>query len=164
MPLIHSFPPVADASARILILGSMPGRKSLEKKQYYANPHNLFWKLMGDFFGAGPELPYEQRKRLLKKSGIALWDVMASCEREGSLDSAIADFTPNDFQGFFANHRNITRVFFNGTKAEHSFRRRVLPALTAQPPQLKCLPSTSPAHATLSHAQKQAAWRVLIES
>ncbi len=160
--LIHSFPPVADASARLLILGSMPGKKSLDEKQYYANPNNAFWKLMGDFFGAGPELPYEQRKQQLKKSGVALWDVMASCEREGSLDSAIApDFTPNDFQSFFANHRNITRVFFNGTKAEHSFLKHVLPTLTAQPLQYTRLPSTSPAHATRSYTQKLTAWRAV---
>lgn len=164
MTTICSFPPVADASARILILGSMPGRQSLDEKQYYANPNNAFWKLMGDFFGAGPELPYAQRKQQLKKSGVALWDVIASCERAGSLDSAIApDFIPNDFQGFFANHRNITRVFFNGAKAEHSFRKQVLPALTAQPLQLKLLPSTSPAHAARTYAQKRAAWQIITE-
>jgi len=162
MSLIRSFPPVADASARILILGSMPGKKSLAEKQYYANPQNAFWKLMGYFFGAGPELPYEERKQLLKKSGIALWDVMASCQREGSLDSAIAqDFTPNDFPTFFAKHSNITRVFFNGKKAEHSFHKHVLPILTAQPLEYKRLPSTSPAHAALNYAQKLTAWHAI---
>ncbi len=159
---VHGFPPVANASARILILGSMPGRKSLDEKQYYANPNNAFWKLMGDFFDAGPALPYEQRKRRLKESGVALWDVIASCERTGSLDSAIApDFTANDFQNFFANHRNITRVFFNGAKAEHCFRKQVLPTLIAQPLQFTRLPSTSPAHATHSYAQKRTAWQVI---
>jgi len=165
MKLIHGFPPVADASARMLILGSMPGKKSLSEKQYYANSNNAFWKLMGDLFGAGPELPYEQRKQRLKKSGVALWDVMASCEREGSLDSAIApDFIPNDFHSFFANHRNISRVFFNGSKAEHSFLKQVLPTLTAQPLEYKRLPSTSPAHAARSYAQKLAAWRAIIDN
>jgi TDG/mug DNA glycosylase family protein len=162
---VHSFPPVADASARILILGSMPGEESLRAGQYYAHPRNTFWKLMGDFFGAGPELPYEQRKQLLKKSCVALWDVMASCQREGSLDSAIAaDFIPNDFQGFFANHRCISRVFFNGSKAEHSFLKQVLPTLTAQPLQFTRLPSTSPAHAALSYAQKRQAWRAITDA
>lgn len=166
MTPIHSFPPVADASARILILGSMPGEESLRAQQYYAHPRNAFWKLMGDFFNAGAELPYTQRTQQLKKSGIALWDVLASCLRKGSLDSAIASnsIAANNFQAFFANHRNITRVFFNGTKAEHSFHKHVLPTLTAQPLQFTLLPSTSPAHAALSYAQKRTAWRAIADN
>lgn len=163
MTLIHSFPPVADASARILILGSMPGEESLRAGQYYAHPRNTFWKLMGELFDAGAELPYARRTQQLKKSGVALWDVLASCLRKGSLDSAIAadSITANDFQAFFARHQKITRVFFNGTKAEHSFRKHVLPALSAQPLQFTRLPSTSPAHAALSYAQKRTAWRAI---
>ncbi len=163
MTLIHSFPPVSDALARVLILGSMPGEESLRADQYYAHPRNAFWKLMGDLFDAGPELPYIQRKRQLKKSGIALWDVLASCLRKGSLDSAIAadSIEPNDFQTFFADHRNIRQVFFNGAKAEHSFQRHVIPGLPALPLQFTRLPSTSPAHAARSYAQKLAAWRII---
>ncbi|MBX3665826.1 MAG: DNA-deoxyinosine glycosylase [Burkholderiales bacterium] len=163
MTPVHSFPPVADASARILILGSMPGEESLRAGRYYAHPRNAFWRLMGDLFGAGPELPYAQRKRRLKDAGVALWDVMASCTRAGSLDSAIAEdsIVPNDFQAFFATHRNIARVFFNGGKAEHSFRKHVLPTLVAQPLQFTRLPSTSPAHAARSYAQKRAKWRII---
>lgn len=163
MKLIHSFPPVADASARILILGSMPGEESLRAGQYYAHPRNAFWKLMGELFAANPELPYAQRTQRLKKSGIALWDVLASCVRKGSLDSAIAadSITPNDFQAFFAAHKKITRVFFNGATAERSFRMHVLPGLNAPPLQFTRLPSTSPAHAALGYAQKLAAWRTL---
>ena len=163
MTLIHSFPPVADASAHILILGSMPGEESLRAGQYYAHPRNAFWKLMGELFDASAELPYARRTLQLKKSGVALWDVLASCLRKGSLDSAIAadSITANDFQAFFARHRKITRVFFNGSKAEHSFRKHVLPTLSAQPLQFIRLPSTSPAHATLSYAQKRTAWRAL---
>lgn len=162
-PLIRGFPPIADASARILILGSMPGEESLRAEQYYAHPRNAFWKLMGDFFGASPELPYEFRKQRLKESGVALWDVMCSCVREGSLDSAIAadSITANDFQAFFADYRNITQVFFNGTRAEHSFRKQVLPTLTAQSLQFTRLPSTSPAHAARTYAQKRTAWRII---
>jgi hypoxanthine-DNA glycosylase len=163
MTLIHSFPPIADASARILILGSMPGEESLRAQQYYAHPRNAFWRLMGDLFDAGPELPYGKRTQQLKKAGVALWDVLASCMRKGSLDSAIAadSIIANDFQAFFASHRNITRVFFNGTKAEHSFRKHVLPTLTAQPLQFTRLPSTSPAHAARSHAQKRTEWQII---
>lgn len=164
MTLIRSFPPIADASARILILGSMPGEESLRAMQYYAHPRNAFWKLMGEFFDAGPQLPYEQRTQQLKKSGVALWDVLASCVRKGSLDSAIAadSITPNDFQKFFAVHRKVTQIFFNGATAERSFRMHVLPGLTAQPLQFTRLPSTSPAHAALSHAQKRTAWQVVM--
>lgn len=160
MTLIRSFPPLADASARILILGSMPGEESLRAGQYYAHPRNAFWKLMGELFDAGAELPYQRRTQQLKKSGIALWDVLASCLRKGSLDSAIAtdSINANDFQAFFAAHRNITQVFFNGATAERSFRMHVLPGLTAQSLQLTRLPSTSPAHAALSYAQKRTAW------
>lgn len=163
MSLIRSFPPVSDASARILILGSMPGEKSLRAGQYYAHPRNAFWKLMGELFDAGPEMPYNRRTQQLKKSGIALWDVLASCVRKGSLDSAITadSITPNDFQTFFAKHPKITQVFFNGTKAEHSFRKQVLPTLTAQPLQFTLLPSTSPAHAARSYAQKRTAWQII---
>lgn len=163
MTLIHSFPPSADASARILILGSMPGEESLRARQYYAHPRNAFWKLMGDLFDAGPELPYGKRTQQLKKAGVALWDVLASCVRKGSLDSAIAadSITANDFQVFFASHRNITHVFFNGTKAEHCFRKQVLPALIAQPLRFTRLPSTSPAHAARTYAQKRATWQII---
>ena len=163
MALIRSFPPVADASARILILGSMPGEESLRAGQYYAHPRNAFWQLMGELFAADPELPYERRTQQLKKSGVALWDVLASCKRKGSLDSAIAadSITANDFQTFFARHRKINQVFFNGATAERSFRMHVLPGLTAQPLQYTRLPSTSPAHAALSHAQKRTAWRAV---
>lgn len=141
----------------------MPGEESLRAGEYYAHPRNAFWKLMGDLFNAGPELPYIERTRQLKKSGIALWDVLASCVRKGSLDSAIAadSITANDFQTFFAGHRNVTRVFFNGAKAEHSFQRHVMPGLPALPLQFTRLPSTSPAHAARSYAQKLMAWRVI---
>lgn len=163
MSLIRSFPPIADVSAQVLILGSMPGEESLRAQQYYAHPRNAFWKLMGELFDAGPEMPYNRRTQQLKKSGVALWDVLASCVRKGSLDSAITadSITPNDFQTFFARHQKITHVFFNGAKAEHSFRKHVLPTLTAQPLQFTRLPSTSPAHAARSYAQKRTAWQVI---
>ena len=166
MTLIRSFPPVANASARILILGSMPGEESLRAGQYYAHPRNTFWKLMGELFDAGAELPYERRIQQLKKSGVALWDVLASCLRKGSLDSAIAanSITANDFQAFFARHRKITQVFFNGATAECRFRMQVLPGLSAQPLQFTRLPSTSPAHAALSYGQKRTAWRAILKS
>lgn len=164
MSLSHGFPPVAAPSARVLILGSMPGQASLQAGQYYAHQRNAFWRIMGDLLGAGPALPYAQRLEKLTAAGIALWDVIAACERAGSLDADIvgSSVAANDFAAFFAVHRNIVQVFFNGAAAETAFRRRVLPGLSASRLRLTRLPSTSPAHAARSYADKLAAWSAIL--
>jgi len=163
--LDRCFPPVARADAETLILGSLPGRKSLEMQQYYAHPQNAFWKLMAAIFEVEPLSDYEQRKRLLIRNRIALWDVLAGAERPGSLDSAIvhASAEANDFRRFLLEHPKIRRVFFNGRKSEEIFRRRVLPAIAAEFPHIEYagLPSTSPAHAGMSFAKKLARWRAI---
>ncbi len=160
--LSRGFPPIAAADARVLVLGSLPGRVSLERQQYYAQPYNAFWKIMGQLFGAVPELPYERRLEVLRGHHIAVWDVLAAGERSGSLDSAIVASTMvlNDFDAFFVAHRDIRRICFNGNKAAELYRRRVLPRL---PPAIaaldtQLLPSTSPAHASRTFAQKLALW------
>ena len=161
------FPPIASRDATTLILGSLPGRKSLEMQQYYAHPQNAFWKLMGAIFGAGPALPYARRVRMLTVQGIALWDVLAAAERPGSLDSSIvhASATVNDFESFFRSHSRIRRVFFNGRKAEEMYRRFALPKLGSSFPQIRyeTLPSTSPAHAGMTFAGKLESWRKIVE-
>jgi hypoxanthine-DNA glycosylase len=160
------FPPVSRANARVLILGSLPGQASLAARQYYAQPRNAFWPLMGRLFGAGVELPYEDRLRRLTESGVALWDVCASARRPGSLDAKIEALTvaPNDFAGFFEAHRDIGLICFNGAAAERLFERHVSATLRAPPPTLR-LPSTSPAHASLGFEQKFEAWsRALAEA
>lgn len=162
MPRIRSFEPISNANARILILGSMPGKKSLEQNQYYAHPANTFWKIMGELAGAAPELPYAQRLEALTSNGIALWDVLASCERKSSLDSHIANESANDFASFFARHPHITRVFFNGSKAEQCFRKFVQANQALPPLQFQRLPSTSPAHAGMRYADKLQAWRTAV--
>ena len=163
MSRVQSFPPIADAKARILILGSMPGKASLAAGQYYAHAQNLFWRILGGITGAAPSLPYATRARALKSSGIALWDVLASCTRAGSLDSAIEDasISANDFVSFYRAHPGITQVFFNGAKAEACYRKHVLPLLADRfgPQQYRRLPSTSPANASMSRAYKQRVWK-----
>src|SRR5690606_14423247 len=129
--LSRGFPPIAGAGAHILILGSLPGKKSLEMGQYYAQPYNAFWRIMGDLFGAGPALAYPARIERLVACGIAVWDVLAAGERPGSLDSAIvsSSIVINDFVPFFARHRENALVCCNGQKAAALYRRHVLPIL-----------------------------------
>ena len=160
---IRCFPPVADADARVLILGSMPGKESLRATQYYAHPRNAFWKIMGELIGAGPQLPYEHRLRILKSAGIALWDVLESCVRSSSLDADIERAAANDLAAFLARHPHITHAFFNGAKAEQCFRAQVElpPSLSLK---LQRLPSTSPAHAGMSYRDKLRAWHAVIHA
>ncbi len=166
MASTRGFPPIAARTARILILGSMPGQASLDADRYYAHPQNSFWPIMGELVGADPDLPYRSRARALKSAGIALWDVLASCERQGSLDADIQkrSIVVNDFVRFFANHPRVTDVFFNGTMAEASFRRHVLPLIGHTSLRYIRLPSTSPAHASLSRTRKLELWRNAFEA
>jgi double-stranded uracil-DNA glycosylase len=160
MTSINSFAPIANRSARILILGSMPGELSLKSNQYYAHPRNAFWPIMASLYGFSATSNYESRTESLKTSGIALWDVLHSCIRVGSLDSAIekGSRVPNDFQSFFQQHTHIKLVAFNGTEAEKSFNTYVLPGLQLNNLRFVRLPSSSPAHA-VSFDKKIAAWR-----
>lgn len=163
---IESFPPVAGRSARVLILGSIPGKASLEAGQYYAHPRNQFWPIMAELLGVAALPDYAAKIRMLLDADIALWDVMKSCYRPGSMDAAIAkhSIVANDFTGFIASHPDVTHVFFNGAAAEQAFRRLVLPALTRHPPNLQRLPSTSPAHAALCYRQKLENWRAVAQA
>jgi TDG/mug DNA glycosylase family protein len=164
----RGFPPIASADARVLILGSLPGQVSLARRQYYAQPHNAFWRIMGALFGAGPDVPYEQRAERLQAQRIALWDVCKAARRPGSLDSAIdlSTVIPNDFAAFFAAHPDLRCVFTNGGTATRLYTRLVvrdLPApLRAVP--LHPLPSTSPAHAAMRFEQKLERWRVVADA
>lgn len=162
MAQIYSFPPIESAAARVLILGSMPGAMSLRLRQYYGHPQNAFWKIMGELLDFGAAATYQERTTALVRHQFAVWDVLASCVREGSLDSAIDDTTilANDFAAFFQSHPHVKRVCFNGAKAESVYRRHVLPHLATKR-VLVCvrLPSTSPAHAGMRFAAKLEAWR-----
>lgn len=160
MSTITGFSPIANKASRILILGSMPGELSLEYSQYYAHPRNAFWNIMAGIVGFSAELPYEARIEALKASGIALWDVLHTCVRSGSLDSSIKSVSqvPNDFQQFFKNCPNICKVGFNGRKAEKIFNRYVKPNVKTEGISLVYLPSSSPA-LTLNFENKLQVWR-----
>lgn len=158
-PIITSFAPIADAHAQVLILGTMPGIKSLEANQYYAHQQNTFWKIMGSVCGFDPHLPYEERAANLLSRRIAVWDVLHSCEREGSLDSAINAAIVNDFAAFFIQHPRVHRICFNGAVAERYFKIHVMPGLRPHQFTYIRLPSTSPAHASLRLPEKMRAWK-----
>jgi hypoxanthine-DNA glycosylase len=161
------FPPVGNRDARVLILGSLPGRKSLQMQQYYAHPQNAFWKLIAQIFSVESSLPYTRKLRILTANRIALWDVLAAAERPGSLDSSIvhASARANDFAAFYRSHPRIRRVIFNGRKAEELYQRFVLPGLPAGFDALtyESLPSTSPAYAGMTFAKKLERWRTIKE-
>ena len=150
----ESFSPVADEHARVLILGTMPGEESLRRQEYYANPRNRFWKLIVAIFNEELPVSYKERKKLLLKHRIAIWDVAEEAEREGSLDSTIRNERPHDLERFLDKHKRVVLVCFNGQKAaalhDKYFSRR-------QGVRYKTLPSTSPANAAIG-------WRELLNS
>jgi hypoxanthine-DNA glycosylase len=162
---VYSFPPIASGTARVLILGTMPGRVSLRERQYYAHPQNAFWRIIGGILGFDPAIPYEARVAVLQSAGIAIWDVLRSCIRPSSLDSAIdpSSAVPNDFATFLAEHRQIRRICFNGATAEALYRKHVRLCLAPQPNvQHVRLPSTSPANASVPLPEKIRAWEAIL--
>ncbi|WP_022964532.1 DNA-deoxyinosine glycosylase [Halopseudomonas pelagia] len=168
MTRVHSFIPLARSDATCLVLGSMPGQASLAAQQYYAHPRNYFWPFMELIFEIPPGLAYEQRCEQLLDRRVAVWDVLSACTRSGSLDSDIieASIIPNDLRGFLELHGQVRRLFFNGAKAESSFRRHVLPGLPDALRgriHLQRLPSTSPANASVPMAVKLSAWQQLLD-
>lgn len=167
MRSLEGLPPLARADARVLVLGSMPGAASLEAGRYYAHPGNLFWPLVAGLLGQPLPQDYPGRCRMLTEAGIALWDVVHRCRRQGSLDSAIerSSVEANDIAGFLQRHPALGHLFFNGAVAEQLFRRHVLPGLQS-PDALRLvrLPSSSPANASWSPERKAAAWRQLREA
>jgi len=152
------FAPIAAANARTLILGSLPGRRSLAAAEYYAHRQNAFWPIMAALFGVGGS--YESRCEQLTREGMAVWDVLANSVRPGSMDADIHLDTavPNDFSEFLSEHADVKRICFNGRKAEQLFEKLVIPKLTTPLPELISLPSTSPAYAKMSFNDKLDDW------
>jgi len=157
---------VARVDARVLILGSMPGAASLAAREYYAHPHNQFWPIIEQLCGVARSLPYERRLEGLRRRRVALWDVLQSCHRRGSLDAAIEhdSAVPNDLPQWLREHPRVVRLCCNGGTAWRALRRYFGPQLGREFPQLVCLrlPSTSPAHAGMRFGDKLAAWQAAL--
>jgi hypoxanthine-DNA glycosylase len=163
---ITSFAPLIDTGARVLILGSMPGVRSLTAGEYYAHPRNRFWPVMSELCGASFDLPYPDRIHRLKQAGVALWDVLKHCHRDGSLDARIEPGSEvvNDLSTLLIKHAEIQAIAFNGQKAARSFDRLMRPVLSPDHCAritLYSLPSTSPANAAYRFSHLVAEWRVL---
>jgi double-stranded uracil-DNA glycosylase len=156
----RSFPPVADARARVLVLGTLPGEESLRRREYYAHPRNLFWPIVFALFDTAPAAGYAERLAFVAAQRIALWDVCELAEREASADSAIRGEHPNAIDRLLDTHPLIHAVAFNGSGARRLYDRHFTrrPGLT-----YLALPSTSPAHARLDLAAKLARWTELRE-
>ena len=157
MNRINSFPPIVDEQSQILILGSVPGVKSLEMQQYYAHPQNQFWKLMFHLFDKPFSLDYQERIELLKENKIALWDVIESCERKGSLDTEIKNEIDNNIPQLIENYPNIKIIFCNGQKSYKNLIK-ILGKNFKIP--IVVLPSTSPLH-TVKFEEKLESWKVI---
>lgn len=156
MPLRTGLPAIVGANPRVLILGSFPSEKSLDTGEYYANTRNQFWRLLGALFGFEVELPYPARIAAVTEAGVALWDVVHSCRRAGSMDANIDRKTLvlNDFDVFLTEHPTIERGFVNGLTAYTLFQHADIALPAAR------LPSSSGA-LTMSFTEKLAAWRVV---
>ncbi|WP_319457155.1 MULTISPECIES: DNA-deoxyinosine glycosylase [unclassified Mycobacterium] len=157
-PMREGLPPVVGADARVLILGSFPSERSLVAGEYYANRRNQFWPLLGEVFGFDADGSYTQRIAAVQEHRVALWDVVHSCRRQGSMDNKIDRKTLviNDFGVLLAEHPTVERVFVNGLTAFELFERHVETGLPAVR-----LPSSSGA-LPMPFADKLARWREVI--
>ncbi len=163
MTTVQSFAPIIGEKPRVLILGSMPGVASLQAHRYYAHPRNAFWPIVLKLL-AGADLDhYEQRLQLLKQKQVALWDVLASCQRAGSLDSAIAtrSVIANPIAALLQSHPSIQAIALNGNSAHQLFVRHCLPLINRDAVVILPMPSTSPANAGMTTQQKYQRWAEL---
>ena len=160
MQKISSFPPIINNESKILILGSIPGVKSLEMQQYYAHPQNKFWKIICEIFNEEFTTDYTERIKILEKYHVALWDVIDTCERKGSLDSEIRNEEANKIEELLQNFPNIKAIFCNGQKSYKNLQK-ILGKKFRMP--IIVLPSTSPANAGLSYFDKLKSWYIILE-
>ena len=155
----HPFPPLYDKDSQILVLGSFPSVKSREQLFFYGHPQNRFWKVTAAVFGDDVPKSIEDKKAFLHKNHIALWDVIASCDIEGSADSTIKNVVPNDLDAIIKNSK-VKRIFVNGKTAEIYYNKYTKDKLGRA---AVCLPSTSPANAAWSIERLVGAWRIINE-
>lgn len=158
-PVKTAFPPIVDQQCKILLLGTMPGDRSLSLQQYYGHAGNHFWKLIYALFELPVDPDYEARKRFLLSHGIALWDVLESCTCEGSLDSNIKNEVVNDFPAFYKQYPSITEVFFDSRRAEQFYLRYIK---KSEAKNYHLLPSPSRANAARTFEQKLEQWKQLL--
>lgn len=157
----QAFPPLVNQNSKILILGTMPGEKSLELQEYYGNKGNSFWKLLFTLFNRPLPKEYIEKKQLLEENNIALWDVLAYCERTGSLDSNIKNEKANDFESFYKQYPNIKHVFFSSKNASNFYDKYVG---RKKDLRYSILPSPSGANASKSFLQKLEEWEAILEA
>lgn len=156
-PRLHGLAPVVAAHTRVLVLGSFPSAASLAAGQYYAHPRNQFWTILSTLWQTDLRaLPYAQRLDEVRRRGLGIWDVHASCRRAGSLDSAIEDAAPNDLQGLVRRLAQLRAIAHNGGESA-----RAMALTRSLVPEVVRLPSTSPANASWSLQRKLDAWRAL---
>ena len=155
--IVHNLPPIYDSNSKILILGSFPSVKSREEKFYYAHPQNRFWSVIAAVFEQDMPRTTEEKRAFLLRNGIALWDVIASCEIGGSADQTIRNVVPNDLTPIL-NAADIGEIFVNGRTAEKFFHKLISPAIGRK---AVYLPSTSPANAAMSLEQLVQIWKVI---
>jgi hypoxanthine-DNA glycosylase len=164
----RGLPPIVWPHARILILGSLPGDESLRKQQYYGNPRNQFWAILGRVLEADVPDDYSERLAYLEHHGVALWDVIERAERHGSLDSNIRNEIPNDFGKLFRRLPQLRTIALNGSKAAAAFARHVRPPFASRLESIRVLrlPSTSavPARKFLTLQAKTEFWRAIVAS
>ena len=160
MTEVHFIPPVFDENSRVLILGSFPSVKSREAGFFYGHPQNRFWTTLAHVMGGDIPHTVDEKRAFLLSHGIALWDVIASCEITGSADASIKNAVANDLSGILKN-APVRRIFTNGATAHKLYCRYLLPQTGIEATQL---PSTSPANAAWGQARLDAAWGALLES
>ncbi len=162
---VTGFPALSSASARVLVLGTAPSKASLQRQQYYGHNRNAFWPIMANVLAFELEQSYPVRVQALVDARLAVWDVLASCERASSADADIVEATalPNDIPGFVRAHGELRAILLNGGKAEQLFRRHVAPALEGVSVVTRRMPSTSPAYAAMRFEQKLAQWRLALD-
>lgn len=157
MKQIHPIPPLYSASSSVLILGSFPSVKSREQEFFYGHPQNRFWRVIAAVYGTSVPTAAEEKKKLILSNGLALWDVIAECEIEGSSDSSISAVKPNDIS-IILNNCPVKRIFVNGKTAEKYYIKYIQPKIGLK---AVCLPSTSPANAAWSFERLCEAWKVI---